>query len=174
MAEPKERLKNFKVLSIAESGTFYSKKHGKELKQYATVLQGVDDPTKILNGLSNDPLPEGFAAESVVEDVWVYVDEYQGKVTTKFFFPQKTSEGGGGRSSGGGYKASPEELEVRKIDAETKRLDVLLKAITMPLSFAKDIALASTAGPVDAQTVIAIADPLTAWTLSQLQEVKSR
>ena len=132
MAEPKERLKNFKVLSIAESGTFYSKKHGKELKQYATVLQGVDDPTKILNGLSNDPLPEGFAAESVVEDVWVYVDEYQGKVTTKFFFPQKTGEGGGGKSGGGGYKISPEELSLRKFDLVTK-------VVGVGYSYARDI-----------------------------------
>ena len=127
--QPKERLKNMKVLSVADKGSYFSKKQGKDVKTFTVKLQGVDDPSRTLEGEVGEPLPETVVADGVVEDVWVYEDTYGDRVTTKLFFPKPKGSGGGGK---GGYKMSPEELLL-------KEKDLIYKIIGVGYSYALDI-----------------------------------
>jgi len=126
MAEPKEKLTNQKVLTVEEKGSFFSKKNNKDMKQYSIVLQGADDLTKVITGIGNEPLPENVAVGQTVEDVWVYEDTYNDKVTTKFFFPQKKEGGGKGSYSGkGSYQKESEESKITGVTAGISK-DIML------------------------------------------------
>ena len=126
--QPKERLKNMKVLSVTEKGKYFSKKQNKDIKTFTVKLQSVDDPSKGVEGEASEPLPGNVVADGIVEDVWLYEDTYGDQVTNKLFFPQPKGSGGGK----GGYRMSPEELQI-------KRDDLLYKIIGVGYSYALDI-----------------------------------
>ena len=143
MAEPNKKLKNMKVLSLSEKGTVFSKRQNKDVKKYEILLQGVDDQSVVLTGEAFEPLPEEVKKDGVVEDVWVYEDTYNDKVTTKFFFPKK-KDGGSSKPYSGGYRGmSKEELEY-------KYKELILRVVSFGYSYAKDILVATSTGEITA------------------------
>jgi len=124
MAGPK-KYKNFKVLSVSDTGTVPSKRKGKDVPKFEVVLQGVDDPAVILNGDAIDPQEGILVKDNVIEDVWVYENVYDGKPQHSFFFPSKKGSGDGavgGKTWQGGTKD-----------------DVELKLVSFAMSYAKDL-----------------------------------
>jgi len=149
MADPKLKLKNMKVLSVTEKGSYHSKKLDKEVKTFEVVLQGVEDQSKVITGEAGEPLPETVVKDGTVEDVWVYEDTYGDRVTTKLFFPKPKGAGGGK----GGYRgASPEELSIKKF-SETS------KVVGVGYSYALEVCKESTE-PITATTLADIGDEI--------------
>ena len=125
MAEPTKKLQNMKVLTVTEDGTVFSKKQNKDVKKYKMVLQGVDDKSVVIDGFGFEPLPEKAVVDGVLDDVWVYEDEYNGRKETKFFFPQKKGSGVGQKGSGYQYRAlSPEEMRIKLLETLGKYVGV--------------------------------------------------
>ena len=127
MAEPKEKLKNFKVLSVEKSGSY--EKDGKTVQLHKIVLEGVNDKTKILVGDAKEPLPETVVKDGIVDDVWVYENDYQGNKEIRLFFPSPKGSGG---SFGSKSYSKPE--------------DIHLKIVSFAYSYQKDMAIASGLG----------------------------
>lgn len=125
MAEPK-KYKNFRVLSVSDKGTVFSKKKGKDVKQFEAVLQGVDDQATILTGDATDP-PDGILVkDGVIEDVWVYENVYDGKAQHSLFFPSPKGSSGGSGGGGKTWQGGRQE-------------DVELKLVSFAMSYSKDL-----------------------------------
>ena len=142
MAEQKEpkKYQKFKVLSIGKGGSY--EKGGKTITKSKIILQGTTDTTVILDGEAKNPLPENVVVDGVVEDVWVYENEFKGDTTFGLFFPdgKGSGSGGGGYSKGGGYGKSAEELAIMRYEAVVRNIDVNTKyAVDLVIARGDDI-----------------------------------